>query len=188
MIKNLRSVAVLALAMVAACENAPTGTDELTGGLAFTYASDNSPIGGTFNANGALSSNPQSGSWAAAAREGGDAAVVANEVLGQVINTAIINLPGVRTGAVTISEHCEEDCASLSFVVEQVIGDDADTYVCDMTSGNIYVTTLSADRVKGTFSGTGSCFSLEEPNEPSIRITNGMFDTPVVATPLGGTI
>ena len=187
----LRPALVLALALTAACGDSPTDvTPEVgSGSLSFTYSSTNSPLSGTFSAEGALPSNPQSGVWAAGAVEGNDAAVMGYRNAGGAESTAILDLPDVTLGTVQVSEDCEGDgCANLAFLLEASVGGDAREYLCAMEAGSITVATLTDSRIKGTFSGTGHCFTLDEPNDPVIEFTNGTFDTPLVSGGLGGSL
>lgn len=182
----LRPALVLALAFTAACDDSPTGSDYPSGSLSFSYASEASGLTGTFTASGAISPGAENETWAAAVRESGDAAVAANLMSGSVESTALVSLPNVHTGATPITEECDTMCPSVSFVITKAVGNATRTYMCDMVTGTINVGTLTNTRIKGTFSGNGVCFSLEDENEPAISINNGTFDTPVVSSPVIG--
>jgi hypothetical protein len=50
---------------------------------------------------------------------------------------------------------------------------------CALTSGSVVVTSLSSARVRGSFSGSGSC--LPSTGSPvAFTVTNGSFDVPLV--------
>lgn len=178
---------VLALALTAACgDESPTETTYPSGSLSFSYASENSPLSGNFAAVGAISEDADNENWAAAVRQNGGAVMMGNEVSGSAESVAIVSLPNAAAGNTPVTEECDTACASVSFLLEKTVGGVTRSYMCDMTSGTISVSTLSASRVKGTFSGTGYCSSLEDDNAPTITITNGAFDTPVVLSPIIG--
>lgn len=183
----LRPVFVLALALTAACDESPT--DETTypsGSLSFTYASDNSPLSGTFAAIGAISPDAENDTWAAAVRQDGGAVMMGNQVSGSAENVALVSLPNAAVGNTPVTEECDTACASVSFILEKTVDGTTRSYMCDMTSGTISVGTLTNSRITGTFSGTGYCSTLEDDNAPTISITNGAFDTPVVLSPIIG--
>lgn len=88
--------------------------------------------------------------------------------------------------SVRFSTHsdCTFYCPDISMVVGTLPsasnGDYIDyEYVCHVESGTIRTLEARQDRLRGVFSGTGTCLNYESGNDVSFSITDGNFDMPV---------
>jgi hypothetical protein len=76
-----------------------------------------------------------------------------------------------------------EVATALAFNVDLRNDDDFGQPFCVLDAGPVEVTTLTADRATGSFSGAGLCFTdptaVAEP--VAITISNGRFDVPLAA-------
>jgi hypothetical protein len=178
----LKSLLVMGIVSLAACADSTSPEhDDGVGRVEFLYTSPNSPVSGSFAAEGARPADLETGTWAAAATDQGDAMVVARRQSGGVHDQAIIFIPGGTTGTSAIVPDCDDSCAAITVVVHQSIGESVREYLCAIDQGTVTISTLTSGRIKGTFSGTGSCESPHDPNHPALSIKQGTFDAPFVS-------
>jgi hypothetical protein len=170
-VKSRVLLAVL-LAIAAGCGDG-TGPGGLTGSLSFSHSGATT---GTFSASGSLlTEDPQTGTWAAAARDDANQmiAIAANVGRPDTFDDTVIDFPQLTPGSVTIANG-----ARVVITFGQTQSGTA-TWFCDLTSGSVVVTSLSGGRARGTFSGTGSC--LPATGGPvAFTVTNGSFDVPLI--------
>jgi hypothetical protein len=155
--------------------------DDHVGRAAFTYASPNSPVNGSFAAEGARPADVLTGTWAAASTDDADAYVVALRQTGEQWEQLIVYIPGASLGTSAIVPDCDNSCAFVALTVRKSMGGVSYQYLCEVMQGTVSVTSLTDSRIKGTFSGTGICESQDNPNQPSVTITGGTFDAPLLA-------
>ena len=153
--------------------------------LSFDYS-----IGGssqTFTAEGEIERNAdqsvQFGTWAAAARRADSLNVVAfqagTEPRGDVLVLFIPNVAAGQTfqfagdctqGAAT----CVEGDLAVNFNLDPPTSEIEADRLCTFTAGSVSISSLTAERVQGSFSGSGTCTNPEA----AFTVTNGVFDTP----------
>jgi hypothetical protein len=178
----LKSLLMMGIVSLAACADSTSPQpDDGVGRVEFSYTSANSPVSGSFTAEGARPADTETGTWAAAATDQADAMVVARRQSGGVHDQAIIFIPGGTTGTSAIVPDCDDSCAAITVVVHQSIGGTVREYQCVVNQGTVSVSTLTSGRIKGTFSGTGACQSPADPNQPALSIAQGTFDAPFVS-------
>jgi hypothetical protein len=93
-----------------------------------------------------------------------------------------VRVPSHATGTFTIDgDQCgwwDDTCAGITvfFGLRNANGEQA-RYSCTMKTGTIRLTTLSATRAVGEFSGSGECLDRDAPQgSPAVTITGGRFD------------
>lgn len=100
---------------------------------------------------------------------------------GARFDIASITLPNAAVGQRAV-EHCPgETCSSVSLGLDvgQVHGSQA-AQSCQLQTGTIRVTALSATRVTGTVSGSGFCLPRDGGDSVPFQITAGTFDVDVL--------
>jgi hypothetical protein len=162
----------------------PTGPTAGSGSVSFNFTG---AVSGNYSASGAVQVNQitgaQFGTWAAGGREGGELAVVAfrarTNPRGDFFGLFVEGITGPRT--VSITEDCETNCAEVVFVTNMSITGTDQTFerICVLLTGSVTVSSISAQRAQGTFSGQGECVNMAFEEEP-FAITNGTFDVPIV--------
>ena len=184
----MRKFLFLCLALLlplAACgDDDPVGP-ERTGSLSFAYSGDASS---TFSVSGEpkLNSNghPQNG-FAVAGTDDGDVFVAGFRIgQGSKFDLLEIELEAV-TGPRTITV-CPQPSGSGCPLVVFYLGFNPDGDTSDrryvLTSGSVTVSAIGAERVRGSFNGTGILLDPTTglPNfTRTITISNGQFDAPV---------
>ena len=160
----------------------------VSGSVSFTYTGGG---GGTFNAAGSAPSftaPPTATSWAVGYTEAGETYVVASRPrTGGLIDLAILRIQRTTTGNEPIDPACDVDggtaCSGLMFWLNfNGNGDTSDT-ACFLSSGTVVVTEISEGRIKGTFSGSGSCTTGTGGAPAAATVTGGTFDVARVAAP-----
>ncbi len=182
-------------AVLAACDG-PTGAGETVdpGALRFTYAGS---VSGTFGVEGAplldARGRAAPGAWAVA----GPSARFPEEKLtvvgyrggagGDAVLFAI-SMPRLSApGTVTIDRDCAgQQCASalLLFGSDEPHRPHAGVErTCEVLSGTVTVTSITAERVAGTFSGRGHCVG-DVQRDPFLPFTlsEGSFDAAITQT------
>jgi hypothetical protein len=163
--------ALLVAAAGCSDSNSPFG---LNGSLSFSHTGATT---GTFNASGSLLVlDPQAATWAAGARDD------ANQSIGIVANVArtsttfddiVIDFPQLTTGTVTVANG-----AAVAIAFGQTTTGTAQ-WICGLTSGSVTVSSISGSRVRGSFSGAGTC--LASTGGPvAFTVSNGDFDVPLL--------
>jgi hypothetical protein len=176
-----RSVlAVLVLAT--ACGEGPTTVVGFEGALVFSYSGSNS---GSFNASGVLpttSAEQRTSPWAAGYVEPGNQTSVAAAVPRSASTHDFVDLYINRNtvGSSTISSSCSSSCSGLNIIIGASNTGASSTASCFLTAGSIAITEKSETRMKGTFSGTGTCVS-STGSSGAFTATGGTFDVAFVS-------
>ena len=154
--------------------------------LSFDYS-----IGGssqTFTAEGEIERNADQsvrfGTWTAAARQMDSLNVVAfqagTEPRGDVL---VLFIPNVASGqsfqfaadCTASNPTCVEGDFAVNFNLDPPTSEIEADRLCTFTAGSVSISSLTAERVQGTFSGSGTCTDPQE----AFTVTNGAFDTPI---------
>ena len=134
---------------------APTG---LAGQMGFSYTG---ALSGTFNVTGQMPATGQeTSSWAA----------------GEIVAT------GTDAGTATIDfDNCSASVCSTVFFLLGLNNGTTFTFLqdCYLQSGTITITEVTSTRIRGTFSGAGTC-SSSTGTQTSFTVTNGTFDVAIV--------
>ncbi|HEX8394270.1 MAG TPA: hypothetical protein VF665_18140 [Longimicrobium sp.] len=183
---TIRSAALMLAGALSlgACADASTlpQQEDPAGRLSFSYSSDNSPMTGTFSVEGVHPGPGADGTGTAAAKDGNGAYIFAQRQTGQIVDGASVVVPNLTLGDKGVSASCETGCAVITVTLTHTAtGAAPRQYACTITQGTVGVASISDTRIKGSFSGTGSCYSPADPNRPAIAITNGTFEAPFVA-------
>ena len=185
----MRKILLLLLGLLlplAACgdDDDPIGP-EPTGSLSFTFSGDTS---GTFSVSGEPKLNssgfPQN-EFAVASVEAGEVFVGGFRPRGPNFDLFGIGLEGV-TGPRTVNV-CPQPTGGTCPVVFFLTGisetTEAPSRVYVLTSGSVTVSEMNAERVRGTFQGTGIYIdpTTNQPNfTRTITISNSQFNAPVM--------
>ena len=184
-----RALLATALAGTACLSDKATTPTGITGTASFTYSG---AISGTFNASGQM---PINGSeWETASFAIGEVSVAddASGVIGFMPRTStshdnlLLGADRATTGTVSLDNSCTgtNACGFAAMTFGQVNGGSSTVlFDCYLTAGSITITTISAARVVGTFSGTGECLPGGSGSAQAFAVTNGAFDVPRVALP-----
>lgn len=178
-----RIIAAASLVLLASCDSA-TGTVNLGGLLSFTYSGG---ISGSYSASGALPSTTagqQTTTWAAAevsAPSGAVFGISAQPRNATSHDYASLTIARTTAGQATVSPSCSLNCTNLYVIFGAPNTGVGGGFLqeCYFESGTITITEISATRVKGTFSGTGKCYSYLGA-ETTFTVTNGTFDMAVL--------
>lgn len=173
---------VPSLALLASCGgDGPTTVTGFNGALSFTYSGANS---GTFSASGSVptTANGQfTNAWAAAQASSTSEMFVAavsprssttHDIVGIFIQRNTV-------GSVTINSTCNVNCNSVDLAIGVANNGSTFTADCFLTAGTIAITEKTSSRMKGTFSGTGTC-SSSVGSTGSFTATGGTFDVAIV--------
>jgi hypothetical protein len=183
--RTLLALASLALLPLAACKDSSGPGGNLVGEVHFTYSG---AVSGQFDAEGKVTAaNAENGTFAfaelAKSPEGGDALVLysqAGRSGSDKYDALLVVLEGPAKGTVTCTES-DADCAFLSaFVLGQ---DDTSTADAEAlffgTSGQLTITHMDDDRVRGTFTFSMLGFAGTKDNVV-VEVKSGTFDLPVL--------
>lgn len=187
-----KSYIALMLLAFAACDDGPTGPRAVPSGSATaTYTGVGVYPGGTFAANGPMLLDSVSiekpGNWAYG-RLGGAAPapvyVTAMMPAGGALNHYLhVQVPReVRSGAVLpVLAPCPVEsttCGAFQLTL-RTVRNGGDGIQCFAETGSVRVTSRTADRIQGTFSGEMRCVLPPTGDEP-MQVTNGAFDVPII--------
>lgn len=185
-------VALIALAITASCSDSPTEPQlAAAGSLAFGYNGGTLVAAGTYSASGGLPTSEAEQStraWAAAVRDAQNAnnigVISSSPRANNRADLVILSFDRSTAGSSTIDmDSCtEDDCAGMVFWYNlSQSQSSAGEVLCGLETGTMTIATLTATRVTGTFSGTGSCTSLDDfMTFTAFTVTNGTFDAPVL--------
>lgn len=166
---------LLLLLMVAACgSDSPTdsGDQGSVGALSFNLTGIPS---GAFSASGACDAGASSCALARTGSSGFE--VRAARDRGARGDVVIIELPAAATGSYSITQG---DAEFDYFVNTNQSVTDFDNW-CRLDTGSATVTSVTGQRIRGSFSGQGSCWDGgEDETLIPISITGGEFDVPIV--------
>lgn len=144
----------------------------------------NGGFGGSFSAEGDYRAGtaPNTQTFAIASRgSDGTVEVTAYRQLGGArFDLAGITIPAAAVGERAVERCPGETCSSvfLALDVGQATGAQA-AQSCQLETGAIRVTALTATRVNGTVSGSGFCLPREGGGDVPFQITSGTFDVEV---------
>ena len=194
---NRSIVALLALAVTASCGDGGTDPGDLaaSGTVAFSYNGGSLLAAGSYSATGGMpltSNDIESHTWAAGYRdpdENNNLAVMGSVSRSSRYDWALMYFDRSTAGTSTIDIDCTANaCAGMVFWYNQSDGSaTAGEVYCGLETGTMTIATISNTRATGTFSGTGTCFTLDAVTESSFTVTNGTFDVPIVTDPGVGT-
>jgi len=182
---------VAGLAFAAACSDSGKGPLEpgngiASGSMSFAYAGD---IAGNFSTTGSPTGSvtDEGKTWAAAMRDrDGKLAVYGSKAQqNNLYDIVTVAAPRSVVGTYPISSDCDDDCALVGMFFGMAKGDNAPfDLTCTLTTGSITVASVSDTRIRGSFSGNGSCFRLSGTGVETfdIAVTNGQFDTALLVS------
>jgi hypothetical protein len=178
-----RILAAASLVLLTSCDSA-TGVVNLGGLVTFTYSGG---ISGNYSANGQMPASnaaQETSSWAAAEVSAPSGAVFSYAASPRnATSHDFVDLTIARTtvGTSNVDPGCFLNCTGLYVVFGAPNTGAGSSFLqeCWFESGSVTITEISATRVKGTFSGTGKCFSYLGA-ETSFTVTNGAFDMAVL--------
>jgi hypothetical protein len=183
--RTFLALASLALLPLAACKDSNGPDRNLVGEVHFTYSG---AVSGEFDAEGKVTAaNAENGTFAFAEMaknpQGGDALVLYSQEgrsSSDKYDALLVVLDSPSTGTVTCTES-DDDCAFLSaFVLGQddTSTDDAEALFF-ATSGQVSITHLDDDRVRGTFRFSMLGFAGNSDNV-EVEVKSGTFDLPLL--------
>lgn len=176
-------LAALPLALLSAACNDVSGPGETedesrvaisyTGGVAGSFVAEGDPI---------LTSAPNTQTFAIATR-GSDGTVDVTAYRqrgGARFDLAGITIPAAAVGERAVELCPGETCSSVFLALDlgQATGSQA-AHSCQLQTGTIRVTALTATRVSGTVSGSGFCLPRDGGGDVPLQITSGTFDVEV---------
>lgn len=185
---RIRAVIAVSALVLAGCGDS-TSPDAST--FSFTYTGAGSANARPFSATGDVPPNLSASgtlgtsAWAAGAFDPASNFTFVAGVIPKSSTTydfAAVGIARKTVGTSTIDSSCgldvetTEECTGfLVFFGFQPDGDASD-YDCFLTTGSVSITSVSDDRVAGTFSGAGTCFNGTTGFESPFSITNGAFN------------
>jgi hypothetical protein len=172
-VKPSRILVGALLAVTAGCGDG-TGPGGLSGSVSFSHSGATT---GTFSASGSvLVADPEASTWAAGTRDDASQSIDVEGYIAHPSGThdyAHVQFPQLTPGTVTVANG-----ASVTIVFGQPETGTA-TWYCTLTSGSVVVTSLSSNRVRGSFSGSGTCVPASG-SPVALTVTDGSFDVPLV--------
>ncbi len=156
--------------MLAGCDATTTPP---SGSVQFTYAGARS---GVFSIAGGLAANDQAPYAYAFTQMGSDRVPYAVTVLAgrrEPQAGMLLTILRVTPGSESPVTGCIVLCNMLNVTFDQ--GSPTNNVFCGVTSGTFTITEISASRVKGTFSGSGTCSQNAGPGT-AFTVTDGTFD------------
>jgi len=177
----LKPVAVIAsLALLSGCKSATAPLDPV-GEMMFTHAGG---MSGDFAANGEKGATAilrQTNPWAESRL--GTNTVFTESMMVRTATShdfAQLTIRRQTVGTETLTAGCTGACSRLYVMFGAPNAGSSDMFLseCTMTVGTITISSITSNRVTGTFSGTGSCASFGGA-PTSWTVTNGTFDTAV---------
>lgn len=188
--KTRQLLLAASLAVLAGC-----GSDKVTtvtgfnGALSFTYTgSGTGSISGSFSATGSLpasSANQMTQQWAAGVLSNSDGGVYGDAAVPATASTHhffgfFINRTTVGSSTINTTTCTSASCPEVFFLFGAPnSGSSLSAQTCSIDAGTIAITEITSTRVKGTFSGTGQCFTPSFATT-NITISNGTFDLALV--------
>ena len=180
-----RLVVAASLALLAGCSSdKTTGTGQLSGTLSFTYSGATS---GTFNASGAF--NPgtfETVQWAAGSRDDANDFMYVGAAVPRTSTSHdffAVEIEGDAVGSYSAATNCSTNCAFVDIAFgANNSGSGLPLFLCFLEAGTVTITEITATRVRGTFSGTGSCLP-PMGSAVAFTVTGGTFDVALIADP-----
>lgn len=181
-------LAVLSTLVFVSCGgDNPQGPQIPATGVSFTFSGGG---GGTFAVTGDVPTGTEgigSRDWAAGLRNLEDNAYVIQALRargGGRYDLAIAYITRTTVGSTSITAGCNPDVAACSIVQFGVNMSEADenyNFICIVTAGSISLSEITSARIKGSFSGTGICFT-PSGGSSAFSVTNGNFDVPLIGS------
>jgi hypothetical protein len=183
-----RLLAVFSLLVLGGCGgDNPQGPQLPATGVTFSYGGGG---GGTFSVTGDVPTGSEgiaSRDWAAGLRNLTDDAYVIQALHargGGRYDIAYAYITRTTVGSTSITAGCNPDvsaCSMVQFGVNMSQADENYNFVCVLTGGSISLTEITSERIKGSFSGTGICFTPSGVSS-AFSVTNGTFDVPLIGS------
>ncbi len=175
---------------IGACSDSGTGPGDGKAGDSYIRADLSGDFTGKFNATGGFlgfgGTGLVYGAWSGDESgeillvQGTEGDLTAEEFEGRTIQLFLVN---PKKGKFTISgdDYCNEDAHAdtPSCIGILVFSTDEDAFDYWMTSGTVEITTLTKDRVAGTFAASGTRYD-GEGGESALHLKNGKFDVRIV--------
>ena len=181
----LRRVALSALVLAALACSDSTSPNSNNGTTTFTFTGAG---GGSFSATGAvpaLQADLGTHNWAGgflSTPDGGYEIAAAQTRGSGRFDLVDMFVHRLSVGTDVVDSTCStSNCTSVIFARNISQTDSNQDFLCVATSGSLTITEVSSTRVKGTFSGSGSCFDAGS-TESAFTVTDGSFDVPLVQT------
>lgn len=171
-----------ALGILVACDS---GGASFVPFILFTYSGAAS---GTLDAKGVPPITEAPAAWATGFRDAGTSTLL---LLGNMPRTGgttdivAIGFPSA-TGSYVFDSNCNDGpaCAQLLLVLGSNDETGESTFLCFLESGSLVVTSITTERVAGTFSGTGTCEDNTGAAAGAHTVTAGSFHVAISAQPL----
>jgi hypothetical protein len=158
--------------------------------LSFTYTGAAAANATTFAASGAPTPSVGSSLGSSSFAVGSLSTTGASSAVAGVVPTtsttydmAIVAIAMATVGTSPISETCDADsfegtefCTGVAVFYGLSDSEEAEGYLCGLTSGSVAITSISDKSMAGTFSGTGTCYNFALDTEAPYTITNGVFN------------
>jgi hypothetical protein len=192
-------VAACAIVLVACSDSTEPAA---TSSLSFSYTGAGAPAATLFTAAGsiplnlALTGTLGTTPWAAGAIDPASNNSFVAGVIPKTSTTWDFTSIGVglkTVGTSPIDANCGLDSANCTGVIVffgASANDESFQFICNLASGSVTISAISATNIAGTFSGTGSCFNSLDVETP-FTVTNGAFDVAIssqltAGAPAGG--
>ena len=157
--------------------------------MSFSYSGAGAASATTFSAAGQVPANVQTTfgttEFAAGATDPTSSYTV---VLGAVprssttIDFAAVSATRTTAGTTPIDASCSDpeatDCTGVIVLYNFNGNGDTFSYECFLTTGSVTITSITAQKIAGTFSGTGTCYNSNFLESP-YSISNGTFNVDV---------
>ncbi|MBB4636612.1 hypothetical protein [Longimicrobium terrae] len=149
--------------------------EKSVGILSFRYESASPDFNGSFAARGFPRLQGQSGPWAGGVARGTSQTEIHAVAGDPTPGGVFITVKDLVTGTAHLDPECTSSCNRMVITLSDV-GAGRETYACEMSEGVLAIRLRTKNRVRGNFSGTGTCWSSATAERPAIRVTDGMFD------------
>jgi len=186
-VKHTRVLAAGLFALLASCSDT-TDPETLTepGTVAFSFSGAS---GSSFDVTGAPPVNQSQAlttSWSVGARDNSDGFVTVLSVRarsGGLFDEVYMAIPRLTAGSATVDvNNCTTDCAEFVFTIgAPTSGAVQWEYFCEMEAGTLTISTISSQRVTGTFSGIGVCTD-DNLDDTNFAVSGGTFDVALAST------
>lgn len=175
-------LAALPLALLAACDN-PQGPGEGESRISLAYTG---AATGTFSAGGdpdpTVATNAQTFAIGHRYTDGSFEVIAYSQRGGNRYDFASVTVPQAAVGTVSVERFCEQDVCpdvSLALDLQRATGSIA-AHSCELETGTIRITALSATRASGSVSGSGYCNPGDGGELVPFQVTSGSFDVDVM--------
>lgn len=163
----------------ASCEDG--GPLNLNGSIAFSHSG---AVSGSFDATGRVPFlDVNSNAWAAGSRDDQNGLVAAVGLVPRAsdrFDMVALSIPRLTPGSSTITANCTGQQCAVASVDFSLSDSDADfSHICLLTSGTIAISSISDNRVSGSFSGSGVCTNASNQTQ-SFTVSGGTFDVPIL--------